>query len=556
MKENWVLSPKVDKAQSIAAELKIHPAVVSILLRRELKDSPEISRFLNPSIDSLESPFAFRDMRKAVDRIKAAIAGKERILVYGDYDVDGVTGSAILYPILRKMGADAEAYIPHRMNEGYGLNQESLEKLLKKKFSLVITVDNGITGVKQIDFLNEKGVDVIIVDHHMPKEEMPRAYAIVSACAGGQGDPNLAACGLAFKVGWALLGDFEAVREYLDLVTIGTVADIAPVLGDNRVLLKHGLPLVSKTKRVGLKALIERAKLPRNLSYRDIAFGIGPRINASGRMGSPENAFKLLTTDNKLAAQNLAQILEEGNRDRQRVETTAFEEALERVEQEMLAQTEKIFVLENADWHEGVLGIVASRLVERYQRPSIVISVKQGMGKGSGRSVPHFSLFDFVLKCEDLLVNFGGHAQACGLTIKEANIPTFRNRLNQVVSEHGVSKFSSPLTIEAELSLRELDLKFLQDLEKLAPFGPGNKKPLFLSRGLKLKGEPKKRGKDTLQCWMTDEAGKTTCEVIGFRAFSRWGATKTKPVFDVVHQPTLKEFNGITSIELQLEDWN
>ncbi len=319
-------------------------------------------------------------MEKAVGLIRGAIERKEKILVYGDYDVDGITGSAILVPALRRLGADVEAHIPHRMNEGYGLNLESLKALLVKKYKLVITVDNGISGVEQIRFLKDNGVTVIVVDHHIPKDGLPPADAII------QGDSDLAACGLAFKLVWALLGKLDDAKEYLDLATVGTVADLAPVLGDNRILLKHGLPFLSKTKRPGLRALMDVAGIsPAYLSYRDIAFGLGPRINASGRMGSPLDAFKLLTTENLLEAQNLAQILDRGNRDRQRVEAEAFEEALSRVEEDPAKDMLKIIVLEGSSWHEGVLGIVASRLVERYHKPSIVISMKNGVGKGSGR---------------------------------------------------------------------------------------------------------------------------------------------------------------------------
>ncbi len=557
MKKKWVLAAPHPEAAKLASEFKIHPVIASIILRRGLKDSSEVLNFLNPSIEKLEDPFVFSDMRKAVDRIKKAISGKERVLVYGDYDVDGITGSAILYPALKRMGADVEVHIPHRIEEGYGLNEETLKTLLKKKFSLVITVDNGITGVSQIDYLRSRGADTIIVDHHTPKETIPAAYAIVSAAIDGKGDPNLAACGLAFKLAWALLGDFKAVEEYLDLVTVGTVADIAPVLGDNRIILKHGLSALAKTKRVGLRALMQAARMSiKNLSYRDIAFGIGPRINASGRMGSPENAFKLLTTDNELLAQNLAQLLDDGNRDRQRAEAAALEEAVEKVEESYFAATEEVLVLESPDWHEGVLGIVASRLVERYGKPAIVISLKEATGKGSGRSLPNFSLFDCVVKCEDLLMNFGGHAQALGLTIQRDKISHFRNRLNEAVKSHKeISSFEHEVVINAEIALRDLDLRFLKELDSLSPFGPGNPKPLFISRGLKIKGEARKRGQDTLHAWVTDEASRTTCEMIGFRAFGRWVQRGKPERLDLIYQPALKEYNGVTSIELQLEDW-
>ncbi len=554
---NWAVHPVVDEASRIAKETKIHPVVAAILHRRGFSDPAEISRFLNPSFDALEDPFVFEDMHKAVERIRRAVAAKEKMLIYGDYDVDGITGSAILYPVLKKLGADVEAHIPHRINDGYGLNRATLETLLKKKFTLVITVDNGITGADHVRYLNEKGADVIIVDHHTPKDELPPAYAIVSAVRGGKGDGNLAACGLAFKLAWALTGNFEDVKDLLDLVVVGTVADLATVLGDNRIILKEGLKLLAKTKRPGLRALMETARIDKNsVSYRDIAFGLGPRINASGRMGSPLTAFKLLTTENPVEAKNLAQILDDGNRDRQRVEAEAFEEAIERVELDPLKHEQKILVLESEGWHVGVLGIIAARLVERYRKPAIVISLKDGVGKGSGRSVPSFSIFDSVLPHEDLLVNFGGHAQACGLTVKAENIAIFRERINAAdFNIHELAR-GADLPIDAEMEAGHVDAAFLKDLEKLSPFGPGNPKPLFVSKKLKVRGDVKKRGKDTLQCWMTDPGGNNTFEVIGFRSYERWmNSGQEKSAVDIVYQPALKTFNGITSIQFELEDW-
>ncbi len=496
-------------------------------------------------------------MRKSADRIRLAISQKERILVYGDYDVDGVTGSAILYPILKKMGADVEVHIPHRVSEGYGLNLKSLESLLKKGFSVVITVDNGITSVDQVRFLKERGADVIIVDHHTPKDEIPAAFSIVCANVGDKkGDPHLAACGLAFKLGWALLGSYHEVEPYLDLVALGTVADLAPVLGDNRILLKRGLELLSSARRPGIRALMEVSRIsPHSVNYRDIAFSLGPRINAAGRMGSPLNAFKLLTTEDAVEAKNLAAFLDGGNRDRQRAEAEAFKEAVEFTKNAPESAEHAILVLENSDWHEGVLGIVAARLVERYHKPAIVISMKNGVGKGSGRSIPGFSIFDAVRPFENLLENFGGHAQAVGLTIKSERLTDFKRMLNRTTAETKAPRAAVELPIEGELLFEELNLEFLKDLGRLEPFGPGNAKPYFLSKGLRLKGEAKKRGKDTLSCWMTDPKGMTTCEVVGFRMFDRWSKENLSAGFDIVYKPTLVESRGITYIQLELEDW-
>ncbi len=559
MVKSWSVCARSDDAQRVTDAFKIHPVVADILLRRGFHSEAEIFSFLNPSLDCLEDPFVFHDMKKAVQRIHRAIASKEKILIYGDYDVDGVTASAILYPILKKMGAQIQVYIPHRVKDGYGLNIAALKGWVDQKMTLVITVDNGITGIEPVRYLKENGVDAILVDHHIPKEELPPAYAIISAAVNDRkGDSNLAACGLAFKLAWALLGSFEMVKEHLDLVALGTVADIAPVLGDNRILLRLGLGELAQTKKVGLRALMDSAGIvAQRVSYRDLAFGLGPRVNASGRMGTPLNAFRLLTTDNSIEARNLSLILEEGNRDRQRVEQQAFQEAAGLVERLVNPAHRKVLVVESPDWHEGVLGIVAARLVDRFKRPSIVISIKEGVGKGSGRSIPSFSIFDTVIQCEDLLMSFGGHSQACGLTIRQESLALFRDRVNGAAEGLDENPLSIARSVDAELLPDELTLKFVKDLERLAPFGPGNPAPLFLSRGLKLRGDVRKRGKDTLQCWMSNKEETVTCEVIGFRCYEEWRkSTLAQTYFEVAYRPALKNFNGIETIQLELESWN
>ncbi len=557
---DWRVHPALEEAAPLASQLKIHPLVASILMRRGLRSAADIKRFLDPSLTDLEDPFAFSDMRIAVECIRKAIAEKKKILVYGDYDVDGVTASAILYPVLRSMGADVEIHLPHRIREGYGLNLASLEVWVERGVSLVITVDNGITSLSAVQFLKEKGLGVILVDHHLPKDEVPPADAILSGALPGRGgDASLAACGLAFKLVCALLGDFEKAKPYLDLVTLGTIADLAPVEGENRILLKWGLPVLARSKRPGIRALMNIASIhPEYVSYRDIAFGLGPRINAAGRMGSAMQAFKLLTTDNDLEARNLAQILEAGNRERQRAEAEAYRQAAQFVEEKLTKEERHILIVESGDWHEGVLGIVASRLVERFQRPAIVIAMREdGTGKGSGRSLPHFSIFHHVHQCEELLEAFGGHAQACGLTIRRENLNEFRCRLNALAAQTlADSKEGGDLWLEGELRPAQLETAFVRDLEKLAPFGPGNARPLFVSRAMHVRGDVKKRGKDTLQCWMSDAEEKVSCEVVGFRSYERWQTqTQKKREFDIVYQPTLRNFNGITSITLELESW-
>lgn len=542
-------------AAALARELELHPVVAAVLIARGFTDPDNARRFLNPSLEDLQSPFAFSQMRQLVDRVRSAARKKEKILVYGDYDVDGVTASAILAPALERLGADVRVHLPHRLKEGYGLNTEVLKRYLAEGITLVITVDNGITSLDAVRFLKDSGVDAILIDHHLPKGEMPPAFAIISAAVERGADPNLAACGLAFKAAWALLGNFESVREYLDLVTVGTIADLAPVDGENRILLKYGMPELAKTKRVGLKALMQAARIhPPYVSYRDIAFGLGPRINASGRMGSPETAYNLLTTSDPAKAREWAEFLENENAQRQKVEAEAYEEAVKIVEREGWQLKHRVLVVDSPGWHEGVLGIVASRLVDRFRVPAIVIASKVGAAKGSGRSVPGVAIFERLAACSELLESFGGHAQACGLTITTENISMLRERLN--ISAAKAPADTALRAVDGEIALKELTVSFLRDLERLAPFGPGNEKPLFLSRGVKLKTAPKKRGRDTLQCWVTDaETASVTCEGVAFRSYERWRNAPVLKAMDVVHQPVLKHLNGIEFIQLEIEDW-
>lgn len=557
MKSGWVLRQADARAERLSQELGVHPLLGALLVSRGLETAETARAFLEPSLDGLESPYAFRGMRSAVDRIRKAVASKEKILVYGDYDVDGVTGSAVLYPVLKSLGADAEIHIPHRMKDGYGLSRASLERLFDLKFSLLVTVDNGISAVDEIDFLNEKEIDTVIVDHHLPKERKPAACAIVSIAGGHErGDSPLAACGVAWKLAWALTDSLEAVRPLLDLVAMGTLADIAPVTGDNRILLRFGLEELRRTRRPGLSALMDVAGIDRRfIGARDIAFGLAPRINASGRMGSPLTAFKLLTTESRDEARNLAQVLDEGNRDRQKVEDGMFREAARIVERDPEWSRERVLVVSSKEWHEGVMGIVAARLCERFHRPAVVIAERDGVGKGSGRTVPGVSIHGLVSRCESMLTSFGGHDQACGLTIPAARIAEFRSALAKAARETENAAAARTVEIEAELSTRDLTADFVKSLERLEPYGPGNARPVFLTRGLRLKSAVQKRGRDTLAGWVTDAEGKAVCELVGFRCYERFNKETPKAAWDFAYKPAARTHAGITSIQLELVDW-
>jgi single-stranded-DNA-specific exonuclease len=560
LKNHWQIARTPEQAGNLLKETRLHPAILSILLSRGIKSADQIRSFLSPRLEDLQPPDSLPGMQKAVQRIRSAVAGKQKILLYGDYDADGVSSAAILYRTLRESQADCEVYIPNRFTDGYGVNLKSVERLAKKKYGLWICLDNGINARAEVDYLNGKSVDTIIVDHHLPlSQDLPSAFCILNPKLEKQapGAESLAACGIVFKLVWALAESLERVKIYLDLVALGTIADVAPVSGDNRILLKFGLEALRRTKHPGLMALMQQSKIqPAFLSSKDVAFSLAPKINAGGRMGSPEEAFKLLVTENSTEASNLARILEQGNQERQKVEQAAYAEAVEQIEADPVHTHQRILVVEHPDWHQGVLGIVASRLVDRYQKSAIVIRLNQGEGKGSGRSTQSISLFDCLKACEGLLVSYGGHARAAGLLIRQADLAAFKKKINEAAAQLSAPAPDPELVIDAEISLSELGPAFLEQLSALEPFGPENPKPLFISRDVRLKGKLNKRGQDTLQAWVSDREGRAICEIVGFRRFSRWRHLEAQPAFSIVYQPTMRYFNGITSIQLELEDWD
>jgi single-stranded-DNA-specific exonuclease len=522
----------------------------------------DIRRFIHPESLALRDPFLLPGMAKAVALIRPFLDSKQPILVYGDYDVDGVTAASILAPTLKSLGGEVFVHLPHRIKEGYGLNRQTLKAWIKKGIRLVITVDNGITSFDAVRDLKEAGIQVVIVDHHLPKKDFPPADVIVSGVLPGavEEDGDLAACGLAFKLCWALHGDFDKAKPLLDLVTLGTVADLAPVVGENRILLKMGLPILSKTLRPGLLAMMAAAKIhPSFITYRDLAFGLGPRINAAGRMGTPFDAYKLLTTENAVEARNLAQVLEVGNKQRQQVEEEAFRKAVRSIEADSTWQDQTVLVVAEEGWHEGVIGIMASRLVERFGRPCIVIALNGETGKGSGRSTPSFSIFDRVSPHESILEAFGGHSQACGLSIRRDRVDAFRNALNLKHAEDSASPGGEPedfLWLDGEMNPADLTVDLIKDLAKLEPHGPGNPQPRFLTHSMRVKGGVQKRGKDTLSCWLSDEKGKLTCEAVAFRSYEKWQKEMAdKTWVDIAYRPGLRNTNGISTIQLELVSW-
>ncbi|MBU1924979.1 MAG: single-stranded-DNA-specific exonuclease RecJ, partial [Candidatus Omnitrophica bacterium] len=503
------------KQRKLIADLGISPILAQVLINRGIDTSRSAEQFLKSQRSNFADAFLLKGMRKAVDRVRKAIENKEKIFIYGDYDVDGLTSCALLFYVLADLGAEVSCYIPHRMEEGYGLNTDACKSIKKKSASLMITVDCGINSFEEIKYLASLGIDTIVTDHHQPQEDkIPAAYSVINPHQKDCPYPykELAGVGLAYKLAEALTGGTKDISEHLDLVALGTVSDMAALVGENRLFVKYGLEVLAKTKKAGLKALMEVAGISKGkISAYHIGFMLGPRINATGRMGSTEKALKLLLSKDAAESHELAKMLDQENRQRQRIEGKTLKEALNMVENEVNFKHHRSVVLHNDNWHPGVIGIVASRIAERFYRPTILISTAKTLGKGSGRSIKNFNMFDTLDKCKHLLKEFGGHEKAAGLSILRENLTEFKTIFNQLAHQLlDVQDLVPALDIDMEIALGALSEKLIMELEKCAPFGIGNPQPLFVSRNLKLKNKPRILRANTYKLWLTDD--KITCE--------------------------------------------
>ncbi len=497
MKENsakniWTIGV-VDEAKTavISSHLNIKPFLSKILVAKGF-DSPEkANAYLTGNIRDLADPFLLKDMDKAVDRIRKAVDSKENILIYGDYDVDGITSVAALKRFLDFKGAKVFTYIPERINEGYGLNMGAIEKFAKDGVKLIITVDSGITAHEEIDFANSLGIDVVITDHHECREELPKALAVVNPHRHDSDYPfkELAGVGVVFRLICALEDNKNLTNicaKYSDIVALGTVADVMPIIGENRIIVKHGLASLVNTKNKGLCALIEQTFSERRMAQRknitasSIGFGLAPRINAAGRIGDVNRALQLLITENKAEADEIATYLCAVNRERQFIENKIFEQAVEQIESTHDFDNDKIIVLVSDSWHLGVIGIVASKLTERYKLPSILISVDGDVGKGSGRSVKGFNINEAISVCKDLLIKYGGHELAAGLTIDKNNVDAFRKAINEYAKKNfDFDSVYNNIDADFEIDIKDVTVEHAKDIAALEPFGLQNPLPLF-----------------------------------------------------------------------------
>ncbi|PIQ85304.1 MAG: single-stranded-DNA-specific exonuclease RecJ, partial [Candidatus Omnitrophica bacterium CG11_big_fil_rev_8_21_14_0_20_43_6] len=483
-------TPNISLQNLFSKELGISKILAQILVNRKITTISAAGKFLKSSISDLFSPHLFSDMPCAVSLVKKAKANKEKVMVFGDYDVDGITSTVLLKNALQGMGLEVLHHIPHRINEGYGLNQEIVRFARENQVKLMVTADCGIVNHKEIEALRQSNIDVVVTDHHEPQgSKLPAASVIINPKVKHSGYPyrELAGVGVAYKFAQGLTGSL--LIDDLDLVALGTIADSVPLTGENRIIAKEGLLKLPQTKRLGLRAIIENAGIENkkfNSTY--VSFIIAPRLNAPGRMDYAEVSLKLLMSQNIGEAENLAGELEKFNRQRQKIESKILEEAEELINQQMNFKENRVIVIAKEDWHQGVLGIVASKLADRFYRPAIVISIKEDLCKGSARSIKNFHLCDALMDSRELLDSFGGHAHAAGLLITKDNIDEFRKSINKLASDRLTLEDLLPSKdIDAELALGDLNESLVKELERLEPFGMANPEPLFYSRTLKLK---------------------------------------------------------------------
>ena len=494
----WIKPAEIDSknASVLSAQLKIHPVIAKVLFSRQIDTAEKVEKYFNPDLENLYDPFLLDGMSTAVKRIIKALRDGEQIVIYGDYDVDGVTSVSILYDGLFRMGGKVSFFIPNRFKEGYGVSLQGIKNIIHRKVSLIITVDCGITAVEEINYAKDKGIDVIVCDHHEPGDQIPEAVAVLNPKLPGSNYPfsELAGCGVAFKLLQGLTSELgyekEYANRYLDLVAIGTSADIVHLLDENRILVKNGMEIINHSPRPGIYALLESSGLlNRELTVNAIVFILAPRLNAVGRISNAKKAVHLLNADSLQQGRNIARILENENRARKSIDEVTFEEAKLIVEQKINLEEKRVLVVAKEGWHPGVIGIVASRLMEKFNRPTVLISIQEGVGKGSARSTKNFDIYNAFTKMSSMLINFGGHRFAAGLTIKEELIEKLDDEINKLSSDEiKLDDMIPKLPLDAELSLDQLDASFFNSLKLLAPFGPGNMRPVFVSYDLETYG--------------------------------------------------------------------
>ena len=561
----WVYKEPEDgeTVSRLQDELGIPKKIAYLLSLRGIDSFDKAKNFFRPDLDMLHDPFLMKDMDEASRRLAGAIRSGEKILVYGDYDVDGTTATSILYIFLKDFGVDVEYYIPHRFKDGYGISPDGIQYALRRGAKLIVSVDCGITAINEAKMAAEHGLDLIICDHHNVGAEIPAAVGVLDPKRPDCDYPfdGLSGAGVGFKLIQGTISKLglndRIAYKFLDLVAISIASDIVPIIDENRILMREGLRILNSSPRVGIKALLDLVNIEvGSISTSNIVFSIGPRINAAGRMGDASKAVKLMISETESEARARAHELESINIERRNKDNQTMEEAVDMVSRQYNLEKTSSMVLHDPDWHLGVIGIVASRLVDTYYRPAIMLSTVDGMIKGSARSIKGFNIYDALQQCDDLLEQFGGHEYAAGLTIKGENLEEFRERINQIASGNlSDDDFQPELNIDCDLDLNEIDIRFWKLLSQFKPFGPGNMRPVFVSRGIQVEGVPTIVGSGHLKMKVSQN-GSGVFDVIGFNMHDYLPVLRnTEPGgLNIAYSLEENYWNGRRTLQIKLRD--
>jgi single-stranded-DNA-specific exonuclease len=579
MNKRWVLKEQGEEAvvQHLAETLNVDTNIANLLAQRGISTFEEARAFFRPSLDDLHDPFLMPDMHKAIQRIEDALANNEKILVYGDYDVDGTTAVALVFTFLKSIYSNVDFYIPDRYEEGYGISYKSIDFAAENNFSLVIVLDCGIKAVAKIQYAKEKNVDYIIADHHRPGDVIPDAIAVLDPKRLDSNYPydELSGCGVGFKLVQAIAQNreipFDNLVKYLDLVVVSIASDIVKITGENRILAYFGLKLLNSNPRPGIEAILKFSGVERkinsvskkketsfskNLSISDLVFLVGPRINAAGRIESAKNSVKLLIAETYEEATALAVTINDFNTERKDLDAQTTMEALEMIQNDDVLTDAKSTVIYQSNWHKGVIGIVASRLIENYYRPTVVLTKSNGLITGSARSVKDFDVYDAVDHCSDLLEHFGGHKYAAGLSLKPENLEAFRNMFEHYVSSTIEKEMLTPeVEVDAILCLNDISKKFFRILKQFAPFGPGNMSPVFKTENVIDTGSGRVVGKNHLKLEVVqqDIRGYPISAIAFQQSENLENIIRNRP-FNICYHIEENEWNGVVNLQLNIKD--
>ena len=574
LNKKWQLltPPSWENVKNLASALNVSDIIAQLLIQRDIKDIKQCQSFLKSDLNNLVEPQLIPNMTEAIRRIEQALHNNEKILIFGDYDVDGITSVVLLKRFFRLLGREVDFYIPHRLSEGYGLSEEAITRIAQKGINLIITVDCGISNLREIDLAKKLGMDIIVTDHHEIPPQLPDCIVVnpkLSKMPEIIDSYFLSGVGIAFKVCWALMNSFsrgkknsrpfhDFLMDAMSLVALGTIADVAPLIGENRILCSYGLEALRYTKIDGLNALIKQTGLSGNpLKTEDIAFRLGPRLNAAGRMGDSYISAELLLSESPSEIDRIVKQLEQNNAERQKVESKIQKEIQKELRDNYDFKNNFVIVLSSDKWHTGVLGIVAARIADEFFRPTILISTENTVGKGSGRSIPNFHLYEALLNCQNLIVSFGGHKYAAGLQIETSRIDDFRIQLNDFAKKNLKSEdFLPTVEIDSNIELPKITHKLVQEMKKLAPFGESNPEPVFCSHNLQLIGVPKLMGKNLSHLSFFAKQDNKTFRVVAFSKGAHinvFDKLKDAP-FSMAYTIQLNSWNGEENIELELVD--